>query len=211
MGYKFGVLAQFQKAVDACQVSRGAGKGAINLMEGLERAVATLLEVRETSKKVAIVGNGGSAAIASHQVVDLWRNGGLRAMAFNDPALLTCIANDFGYPNVFSKPIDMFCDPGDCLIAISSSGNSPNILQAVDKAREKGCAIIGFSGFRPSNHLRLKGDLNFYVPSQSYGVVGAAHMLIVHTIVDEFIRRTKEEVLPEGASFEKSIFRAHQS
>lgn len=207
MGYKFGVLAQFQKGVDAAQVSRGAGKGAIALMEGLERAVTTLLEIRATNKKVVLVGNGGSAAIASHQAVDLWRNGGLKALAFNDPALLTCVANDFGYPNVFSKPIDMFCEPGDCLIAISSSGNSPNILQAVDKAREKGCVIIGFSGFRPSNHLRLKGDLNFYIPSQSYGIVETAHLLLVHTIVDEYIRRTKEDVLHETESFEKSLFR----
>lgn len=201
---KFQVLGQFQSAVSACEVSLGAG-GTLELSEGLDRAVEMLKQVRTEGRKVVIIGNGGSAAIASHQAVDLWRNGGLRATAFNDATLLTCVANDFGYGQVFAHPIGMFCDSGDLVIAISSSGNSQNILQAVAKARELNCAIIGFSGFSPINSLRRGGDLNFYVPSTSYGVVEVAHLLLIHSVVDEFIRHGKESA-HESRNSEKSLF-----
>ncbi len=81
-----------------------------------------VLAVGKANKKVILIGNGGSAAIASHQAVDLWKNGGIRATAFNDTSLLTCVGNDFGYEHVFAKPIEQFADKGDLLIAVSNSG-----------------------------------------------------------------------------------------
>ena len=81
------------------------------------------------------VGNGGSAGIASHLAIDFSKNGGMRAMAFNDPSALTCLGNDLGYENVFAKQIEFHGRAGDLLIAISSSGRSPNILNAVKAAR----------------------------------------------------------------------------
>jgi len=137
--------------------------------------------------KVMFIGNGGSAAIASHQAIDYWRNGGMRALAFNDPALLTCISNDFGYPQVFEKPIEMFADAGDILMAISSSGQSANILQGAAAARRRGCRVITLSGFKPDNALRSMGETNFYVPSDSYGHVEIAHLCICHCIVDSIV------------------------
>lgn len=201
---KFSVIREFPNVLASTQVSLGRG-GVLSLGEGMERAVRMLEEVRCDGRKALLIGNGGSAAIASHQAVDLWRNAGVRAMAFNDPAQLTCIANDFGYTDVFARPIEMFADIGDLVIAISSSGRSLNILGAVEKARDRGCPVIGFSGFHPGNPLRGYGDLNFYVPSHSYGVVEAAHLLLIHGIVDEFAERSKI-TFHESRSAENSLF-----
>ena len=142
-------------------------------------------------KKVIFIGNGGSAAIASHLSVDYWKNGGMRAIAFNDTSLLTCIGNDYGYPFVFEKPIEMFADEGDVLIAISSSGKSDNILNGAKMARKMKCPVITMSGFKSDNPLRSLGDLNFYVPAPTgaYGFVEIAHLTLCHCIVDMIIDR----------------------
>jgi D-sedoheptulose 7-phosphate isomerase len=152
--------------------------------EGIRRATVIVRDQTAAGRKVIFVGNGGSAAIASHQAVDYWKNGGMRAIAFNDPALLTCVGNDFGYPHVFEKPIAMFADAGDVLMAISSGGRSENILRAVDAGVAAGCRVITMSGFRPDNPLRTRGELNFYAPSDSYGYVEITHLAVCHCIVD---------------------------
>lgn len=116
--------------------------------------------------------------------IDFWKNGRIKATAFNDSSLLTCIANDYGYEYVFEKPIEMFADEGDVLFAISSSGNSKNILNGTDMAVKKNCAVITLSGFKEENPLRLKGVINFYVPSNIYGIVELVHQHICHLILD---------------------------
>ncbi len=166
-------------------------RGTMLLDEGIQNAVRIILSLRESRAKVMLVGNGGSAAIASHQAMDLWRSGGIRAMAFNDAVELTCLGNDFGYENVFSKGIQMFADAGDVFVAISSSGRSHNILNAVSAAREKKCTVITFSGFDADNPLRSSGDLNFYVASKSYGYVEIAHLTLLHAISDFIGHKTK--------------------
>lgn len=154
---------------------------------GLEKFFLMVRETHAAGGKVIIIGNGGSAAIASHTAVDLWKNGGIRAVAFNDSSLLTCISNDLGYENVFSAPIEMFADKGDLLVAISSSGNSANILKAAKTAAARGCGVVTMSGFGESNPLRKEGEINFYVPSGGYGFVETAHAMLCHCIVDMII------------------------
>jgi D-sedoheptulose 7-phosphate isomerase len=161
--------------------------GRVEYDEGICRATNIVRSQTGAGRKVIFVGNGGSAAIASHQAIDYWKNGGMRAIAFNDPAMLTCVGNDFGYPHVFEKPIAMFADRGDVLIAISSGGRSENILRAVDTGLERGCRVVTLSGFRPDNPLRARGELNFYVPSESYGFVEITHLAVCHCIVDTII------------------------
>lgn len=161
----------------------------VPLDAGVERAVEVVVAQTGAGRKVIFVGNGGSAAIASHQAVDYWKNGGMRAIAFNDISLVTCVANDFGYSHVFEKPIQMFADPGDVLIAISSSGRSENILRGVAAAVEAGCRVVTMSGFAPANPLRRSGEVNFYVPSSSYGLVEIAHLSLCHGMVDTIIGR----------------------
>jgi D-sedoheptulose 7-phosphate isomerase len=156
----------------------------LDFAQGMGRAVELIVAQTGSGRKLMFIGNGASAAISSHQSVDYWKTGGMRALAFNDPALLTCISNDFGYPFVFDKPIEMFADPGDVLVAISSSGRSENILRGARKAREKGCHVLTMSGFDPTNPLRQLGDLNFYVPSKSYGHVEITHLSLSHCLLD---------------------------
>ncbi|MEK6616901.1 MAG: SIS domain-containing protein [Bacteroidota bacterium] len=152
--------------------------------KGIELAVEMVKKVQLANKKIMMVGNGGSAGIASHQAVDYWKNGGVRAIAFNDSSLLTCISNDFSYAEVFSKPIEMFAEKGDLAFCISSSGGSKNIMNAAGQAKKSGCGVITFSGFRSDNPLRKIGDLNFYLPSHSYGYVEILHLFILHNILD---------------------------
>jgi D-sedoheptulose 7-phosphate isomerase len=108
----------------------------------------------------------------------------LRSLAFNDASALTCLGNDLGYENVFAKQLDLHARPGDFLIAISSSGRSPNILGAVKAARAQDCRIVTFSGFAAENELRRTGDLNFYVRSHEYGFVELAHLALCHAVLD---------------------------
>src|SRR3989338_10285965 len=91
--------------------------------------------------KLLFIGNGASASIASHMAVDFWKNAGIKAFSFNDAVTLTCLSNDYGYRHVFEKPICVFGDKKDLLIAISSSGQSENILRAAIAAKEKGIRL----------------------------------------------------------------------
>jgi D-sedoheptulose 7-phosphate isomerase len=161
----------------------------IEFARGVEMAINLILKIKIAKRKMMFIGNGASAAIASHLSVDFWKNGGIRAVAFNDASLLTCISNDYGYMYSFEKPIEMFADKGDLLIAISSSGQSENILNGVRAAKVKGCRIITLSGFKPDNPLLQMGDINFYVSSNSYGQVEVIHHSLCHSILDMIIER----------------------
>ena len=161
--------------------------------EAVESVVAHLLENSKAGKKVIVIGNGGSAAIAIHALLDYAHAGGLKTIDFMSPAMLTCMANDYGYENVFARPVKLFAKEDDVLFAISSSGKSPNILKACEAARFGECYIVTFSGFSSDNPLRKLGDVNFYVPSNHYGFVEIAHQALVHCILDIFVERTKQK------------------
>jgi len=166
----------------------------------VDQAAHLVRQQTQQDCKVIFIGNGGSAAIASHQAIDYWRNGGFPAIAFNDASLLTCIGNDFGYEHVFSKPIAMLAKPGDVLIAISSSGQSANILAGVEQALTLGCRVITLSSFKPDNPLRQLGDLNFYAPTFSYGFAEISHLAICHCILDGLMKGAIGAVPTEASS-----------
>lgn len=138
--------------------------------------------------KLIFVGNGGSAAIASHMATDWLKNGGYRALCFNDGAQLTCIGNDLGYEQSFALPLERFAERRDLVFVISSSGRSPNIIAAVNAAQSKGATVVTLSGFDAANPLRAMGRLNFYVPWSDYGIVECAHLAIVHAILNEALK-----------------------
>ncbi len=154
--------------------------------------VARLVTNIRMGKKIMAIGNGGSAAIAIHTLTDYANAGGLRTVDFMSPALLTCMSNDYGYKNVFVKPIEIFAEKDDILFAISSSGKSPNITKACEAAKFKDCFIVTFSGFSSDNPLRKLGNINFYVPSNHYGFVEIAHQALIHCILDLFVERKNQ-------------------
>lgn len=150
----------------------------------IDAAIELTQEAAGRGHKLMFIGNGGSAAIASHMANDFAKNGGIPAMVFNDGAALTCLGNDLGFEQIFARQIELHGRPGDVLFAISSSGNSADIINGVKAAREAGCAVVGLSGFGPDNKLRRLGDLNFYVPSEEYGFVELMHQIVCHAVLD---------------------------
>lgn len=164
-------------------ITDGNGKP-ISQEAGYAQAMRQMRATHEAGNKLMFIGNGGSAGIASHMAIDYSKSGGIRAMAFNDGAALTCLGNDLGYENVFAKQIELHARSGDLLVAISSSGQSLSILKAADAARERGCTVYTFSGFSVDNPLRSYGELNFYVDSSEYGFVEISHLALIHSILD---------------------------
>jgi len=157
---------------------------ALALEAAFERAQERMRSAHAGGNKLMFIGNGGSAGIAGHMAIDYSKNGNLRALAFNDGAALTCLGNDLGYENVFAKQMELHARADDVLIAISSSGRSPNILNAVRTARSIGCWILTLSGFGADNPLRTLGDVNLYSPNGEYGFVEITHLSLLHAILD---------------------------
>lgn len=139
-----------------------------------------------TCKKLFFIGNGGSNAICSHMLEDFAKILKFQTFAFTDPATITCFANDYGYENAMTEWLKIYFNPEeDLLIAISSSGNSPNINNAVDYVKNKKAKVITLSGFEKNNKLSNKGDINFWLDSKSYGIVECYHQTILHIILDQ--------------------------
>ena len=152
------------------------------------RQAATLAQQVHLQKgKIIVVGNGGSAAMASHVTVDFTKGAGIRAVNFNEADLLTCFANDYGYEFWVSKALEFYADSGDLIILISSSGQSPNMLNGAKKAKEMNLTSITLSGFRSDNLLRTLGDVNLWVDSTSYNIVEMTHHVWLLAIIDYLI------------------------
>lgn len=142
--------------------------------------------------KVIVVGNGGSAAMASHVTVDLTKVAEVKAINFNEADLITCFANDYGYENWVTKALEFYSNPGDILILISSSGMSKNIINAANSGKNLGLKVITLSGFSKKNNLRSKGVINLWVDSSEYNIVEMTHHVWLLSIVD-FIVKKKDE------------------
>ena len=151
-------------------------------------AAADLIRgVGTSNNKVIVVGNGGSAAIASHLAVDLTKVAGIRAVNFNEPSLLTCFANDYGYEHWVEKALGFHADQGDLLILVSSSGESANILNGAKRAVAMGLSILTLSGFANDNRLRSLGGINLWVNSRTYNIVENVHQIWMLSIVDYLV------------------------
>jgi D-sedoheptulose 7-phosphate isomerase len=152
--------------------------------EALRLGLNMLYKTRQKGGTVYVIGNGGSAGIASHFSIDLIKACQIPSQTFYDSNWLTALSNDWGYDQVFSYPLAKLARPHDLLVAISSSGQSPNILRAVEVARSKNIPIITLSGFLGKNPLRQAGHLNFWIDRSDYGVVETAHFFLLHTFID---------------------------
>jgi len=141
--------------------------------------------VKKNKNMVYLAGNGGSNALLSHVAVDLINTGRVNAYPFTDASLLSCMANDYGYENVYRKPLEIMYRSGDALIAVSSSGSSSNIVNAAEYVREQNGFIITLSGFKDDNNLRNKGDINFWINVAHYGKVEVGHSLLLHRLTDK--------------------------
>jgi D-sedoheptulose 7-phosphate isomerase len=161
--------------------------GALAAADGFRRWVALAHDGHARGQRIYFIGNGASAMMASHFAADACKNAGLSALAFNDASLLTAIGNDVSFEEVFALPLGRLARAGDLAIAISSSGNSPNIVRGIEAARTIGMQVVTLTGMRADNRARAAGDLNFYVPADRYGWVECAHQLILHYWLDQYL------------------------
>ena len=150
----------------------------------LDKQLADAVALVKSSKRIFFIGNGGSNAICSHMMEDYAKIAGYPTFAFSDAALITCYANDYGYENAMKEWLKIHFTSGDLLIAVSSSGNSMNIINACDHVASVNGNIISLSGFRPGNKLSSKGKINFHIPVENFGIVECYHQVILHIILD---------------------------
>lgn len=145
--------------------------------------------IKKNNGKVFFIGNGGSAAIAMHMTADYMKNGGMRTCSLYDSSVVTCLGNDYGYEEIFSRQLSFLSTRGDLLVAISSSGKSENIINAVKTAKNNGANICTLTGFEENNPVKKMGDISIYVPSDKYGIVESVHNVILQQIVDIIMER----------------------
>lgn len=156
--------------------------------EDFEAIVAQIIseidQARINKRNVFIIGNGASATMASHVAVDFWKNHKIRAFLFSDAASLTAVGNDICFTQSFSEPLELYGNPDDLLISISSSGNSENIVNGIEMAHKKKLITISLTGMKESNKAHTLSHYGLYHPGQTYGSVESAHALILHYIID---------------------------
>jgi D-sedoheptulose 7-phosphate isomerase len=178
-------LAQFGAIVGACAIGDRQGRD-LGIEGGVTAVAEILARVRSDNGAVYVIGNGGSAGIASHVITDFVNVAKLRAYTLHDSSLLTCMANDYGYENAFARLLKQMAKPGDALVAISSSGRSANIRNAAAQITESGGKVITLSGFACDNPLRALGDINIWLDSMDYGFVEIGHQFVLHNVADRF-------------------------
>ena len=164
-------------------------------LDAVGRAIKILREARDNRRQIFTCGNGGSASTASHFVTDMVkgasfdRNSRFRIMALTDSlATITAYSNDVGYDCVFAEQLKNFAQPGDVLLAISGSGNSPNVICAVDYANSIGCTTIGLTG-RDGGQLASRAHLEIRVRESHMGRIEDSHLIVCHMICYFFMEQ----------------------
>lgn len=181
MSFAVSYIADLQKTLAALDTTK------------VEQAIAWFRETRDSGGTVYLCGNGGSASSVSHITCDILKGASyqrdkkFRVVALTDNlATITAYANDVGYSEVFVEQLRNFATPNDLVVAVSGSGNSPNVVKALEYARTVPCRTIAFTG-RDGGKLAPLGDLNLHVAEQHMGRIEDAHMMMLHTIAYAFM------------------------
>jgi len=155
---------------------------------GLYEWVRLAKEVRDDRDgTLYLIGNGASATIAEHMALDAMKAGRFKTGSCSETSYLTAIANDISPDDLFSFKLNRVFTDRDMLITVSSSGNSPNIIRAIETVRPKGGYVVTLSGMKPDNKSRTLGDLNFYLPAPTYGTSEVCHADLMHCWLDAFL------------------------
>jgi len=154
----------------------------------LKQTIKLIDQTKKNKGKVYIVGNGGSASIASHVSVDFAKVARVPSSTFNNSNLITCFANDYGYENWVVEAIKAYMTKKDMIILISSSGTSKNIVNAAKYCKRNNIQCITFSGFKKNNPLSKLGKINFHIESTQYNFIEMSHHIILVFLVDIFAK-----------------------
>ena len=165
-----------------------------NIHHQFEEFKKLALRVKKNNNKLMFAGNGASASISAHGAVDFTKQGGVRAVTFNEANIITCFSNDFGYDHWVSEAVRFYGKKDDVLVLISVSGESPSVVNAAKLAKEREIQVVTFSGRYANNALRSLGDINFWVDSHAYNIVECIHMIWVTTVIDALIGKAEYEV-----------------
>lgn len=166
----------------------------------IEKFIDLLIDARKSNQQIFFIGNGGSAATSSHFSNDIGigtrtKNLHFKTISLTDNvAILTALGNDEGYIKIFTKQLELYLNPKDVIVAISASGNSPNIIDALEFAKMKGARIVGLSGF-DGGKLKELSDISIHVPTPKgeYGPVEDLHMIIDHLVGTYLYRFVQSE------------------
>ena len=138
--------------------------------------------------RLFFIGNGASAAFSNHMALDWSKNGGILAFSLSDSSLITALGNDYEYKLIFAKFLEIYnFNKNDFLITTSSSGNTPNIIEAIHFAKKISSSILAFSGLKPDNQSLINANYSIYTPFKTYGMVECAHQYFHHLILDRFM------------------------
>jgi len=160
-----------------------------DLVPGIEQAVRLLVDGYRNGKKLLVMGNGGSAADAQHFAAEMvgrfkLERAALPAIALStDTSMLTAIGNDYGFDRVFSRQVEAHAAPGDMVVGISTSGNSPNVQAALELAKERGCRTIALLG-KDGGSIKNLAELSLIVPSNDTPRIQEGHITIIHIVCD---------------------------
>lgn len=182
MGWVKNVEA-LSSCLNGLNVKDGAGNS-VSVDKGFVKWIKYGERIRKRDRTIYLIGNGASASMASHMSADLAKNALINTEVFFDLSLMTAISNDICFSEVFAEPIKRRMKKGDMVVAISSSGQSENILKAVAEAKRKAGIVVTLSAMKKNNRLRKTGDLNFYVPAITYGLAETCHAAILHNWMD---------------------------
>ena len=156
--------------------------------KNLQQTIQTIKKTIKKNGKVYVIGNGGSASIASHVSVDFAKVARVPSSTFNNANLITCFANDYGYENWVTEAIKAYTNKNDMFILISSSGTSRNIVNAAKYCKKKSINLITLSGFKKNNPLSKLGKINFHIDSNQYNFIEMSHHIILVYLVDVFAK-----------------------
>jgi D-sedoheptulose 7-phosphate isomerase len=183
-------VLQLKSFLDLLSLHNDSGKE-LELDNGFLKWKDITCEVRAKRKTVYLIGNGASASMASHVAADLAKNAHVHTQVFTDLALITAVANDLCYEEVYAEPLRRRMNQGDLLVAISSSGQSANILRAVHETKRLNGFVVTLSAMKPDNMIRKQGNLNFYVPAKNYSMAETCHAAILHFWMDQMVETTQ--------------------
>lgn len=162
----------------------------MQLQQALDQWADRAKNIRDEKKGlIFFCGNGASATMAEHMSHDWFQNAEINTTTCSETAHITAVGNDYSFDEIFSYRIGRIVSDRDMLVTISSSGNSPNIVKALETGRRRGAYLITLSGKEPDNKSRELGDLNFYVPLPTYGLTESAHTVLLHAALDNFLEK----------------------
>jgi len=187
-GYSYEIFDEIFDGLRKTEVTK-KNREAVSLDDALAEWAQRVKKMQDDKGLIFFCGNGASCTMGEHMSNDWFQNAKVNTTTCSETSHITAISNDLTYEDVFSYRIKRILSEKDILITISSSGNSPNIIKAIEAANKNGAYVITFSGKEKDNKSRMGGNLNFYVPLSTYGLVESAHAVLLHLGLDFFMDR----------------------